>query len=352
MSANITSTPFGTTSAGQPVELFTLRNSRGVEARISNYGGILVSLLAPDRQGRFADVVLGYDDLAGYLRKTPYLGCLVGRYANRIALGRFTLDGVEYRLAQNNGANALHGGKIGFDKVVWRAAVVASPLGPTLRLSYLSPDGEEGYPGNLNVTADHTLTEDNGLRIAVTATTDKPTVVNITQHSYFNLAAAGDILGHEMQIHADRFTVINESSIPTGELRPVEGTPLDFRQPTAIGARIASEDEQLRCGKGYDHNFVVSKPPGKLALLARVCDPGSGRMLEVSSTAPGVQFYTGNYLDGSITGKYGRVYHRRSGFCLEPQHFPDSPNQPLFPSPILRPGERYEHTMIYRVGVA
>ncbi|MBI5692378.1 MAG: galactose mutarotase [Verrucomicrobia bacterium] len=352
MSALLSSQPFGRTSQGEDVKLYTLRNSRGVEVRLSNYGGIIVSFLAPDREGHLEDIVLGYDQLDGYLRKTPFFGCLVGRYANRIAGARFTLDGQEYRLAENNPPNTLHGGVRGFDKVTWEPTVLDGTGTPILRLRYLSRDGEEGYPGNLAVTADHTLTEENGLRIELSATTDRPTVVNLTQHSYFNLAGAGDVLGHVLQIFGSRFTPINRHFIPLGELRAVAGTPFDFRTPTAIGARIHADDEQLRHGLGYDHNWVIDKPAGELARHARVVEPRTGRTLELLSSSPGMQFYAGNFLDGTITGKGGRVYLHRHGFCLEPQHFPDSPNQPQFPSVVLRPGETYRHTLVYRVGVA
>jgi aldose 1-epimerase len=347
----LTSSPFGYTPAGEAVTLFTLRHPRGIAVRLCTYGGIIVNWLAPDRTGRPGDVVLGYDTLDGYLRRNPYFGCLVGRYANRIAGARFTLDGTEYRLAANNGANSLHGGLRGFDKVVWRPEVLAGPAGPVLRLTHLSPDGAEGFPGNLHVTADHTLDDDGGLRIELSATTDRPTIVNLTQHTYFNLAGGGDVLGHQAQIFADRFVPIDAEFIPCGGPHTVAGTPLDFRQPTAIGARIDADDAQLRHGLGYDHTFVPGQPAGTLARMARVTDPASGRTLEVSSTAPGVQFYSGNFLDGTIAGKGGCAYGRRHGFCLEPGVFPDSPNRPDFPSAVLRPGETYRHTLIYRVGV-
>jgi aldose 1-epimerase len=347
----ITQEPFGRMPDGQAVTLYTLRNSSGVEARICNYGGIVVSLKVPDRDKRLGDVVLGYDTLDEYVRNSPYFGCLVGRYGNRIAKGRFTLKGVTYTLATNNGPNALHGGLKGFDKVLWAAKTRTTPLGPALELSYRSKDGEEGYPGNLNVTAVYTLTEDNALRLDYTATTDKDTVVNLTQHSYFNLRGQGDVLGHEVYLNADRFTPVDSTLIPTGELRPVAGTPFDFRTPTTIGARINQNEEQLRFGNGYDHNWVINKAPGQLALQARVYEPNTGRVLEVFSTEPGLQFYTGNFLDGTITGKGGWVYQFRHGFCMEPQHFPDSPNKPKFPSVVLRPSEVYRNTIVYRFSV-
>jgi len=340
--------PFGTAPDGTPVEIHTLRNAAGMEARICTYGGIVVSLKVPDRDGNLGDVVLGYDGLDGYLKESPYFGCLVGRYGNRIAGGRFTLDGTTYVLATNNGPNHLHGGLVGFDKRVWSAVAERGPLGPRLVMTYVSADGEEGYPGKLSVKAVYTLTEGNGLRLDYEATTDKPTVVNLTQHSYFNLAGRGDILGHEVQIDADRFTPVDATLIPTGELRPVAGTPFDFRRPTAIGARIGQDDEQLRYGGGYDHNWVISKPYGQFARQAVVHEPTTGRVLEVWSTEPGLQFYCGNFLDGSITGKGGWVYGHRNGFCMEPQHYPDSPNQPAFPSVVLRPGRTFRSTMEYR----
>lgn len=347
----ISSQPFGETKDGTPVILFTLRNSQGAEARISNYGGIVVSLKVPDRNGRLGDVVLGYDNLESYIKDSPYFGALIGRYGNRIANGKFTLDGVTYTLATNNGPNALHGGLKGFDKVAWQPLILATTGGPALELRYVSKEGEEGYPGTLIVKAVYTLTDDNALKLEYTATTDKDTVVNLTQHSYFNLAGQGDILGHEVMIPASHFTPVDGTLIPTGELRPVDGTPFDFRQPTAIGARINQEDDQLKFGKGYDHNWVIDKSPGDLGLMARVYEPTSGRVLEVLSTEPGLQFYSGNFLDGTITGKGGWVYQFRNGFCMEPQHFPNSPNQPNFPSVILKPGRVYTNTIIYRFSV-
>lgn len=340
--------PFGQTVDGVAVEVFTLRNAKGAEARITNYGGIVLSLLVPDRNGQLGDVVLGYDTLDAYIKETPYFGCLVGRYGNRIAEGKFSLDGKDYVLAVNNGPNALHGGLKGFDKVVWAARPRQTKQGPALELTYVSKDGEEGYPGTLTVKAVYTLTDDNELRLDYTATTDKPTIVNLTHHSYFNLAGRGDILGHELTLFASRFTPVDSTLIPTGELRPVKGTPFDFTTPHRMGARIGADDEQLKFGLGYDHNWVGDKEPGVLGLIARVHEPTSGRIMEVLSTEPGVQFYSGNFLDGTLTGKGGWVYARRNGFCLEPQHFPDSPNQPAFPSTVLRPGETYKNSIIYR----
>lgn len=345
----IFSTPFGNTSDGIEVELYTLRNAQGMEAKIATYGGIVTQLTAPDRGGQYADVVLGYDSLDGYLKNRHYFGALIGRYANRIAKGRFTLNGVTYGLAINDKPNALHGGNVGFDKVAWTVAKSeVAPSGPQLTLTYRSKEGEEGYPGTLQVTAAYTLTDDNALRVDCTATTDKDTVVNLTQHSYFNLRGQGDVLGHQVQIDADKFTPVDGTSIPTGELRSVAGTPFDFRTSTAIGARIDAIDEQLKIGNGYDHNWIIDKTAGTLALMATVCEPQTGRVMQVSSTAPGLQFYSGNFLDGSNVGKGGRVHAFRSGFCMEPQHFPDSPNQPDFPSTVLQPGRTYKNIIVYR----
>jgi aldose 1-epimerase len=350
-SGSITKAHFGRTPDGTPVEIYTLRNAKGVEARICNYGGIVVSLKVPDKHGKFGDVVLGYDDLDSYIKNNPFFGCLVGRYGNRIAGGRFTLEGKTYTLAVNNGPNSLHGGIKGFDKKVWDAQAIASVAGPALELRYLSKDGEEGFPGNLHVTAVYTLTDDNSLRLDYAATTDKATVLNLTHHSYFNLAGAGDVLNHEVMIAADKFTPVDTTLIPTGELLPVKGTPLDFNLPTKIGARINSDGEQIKFGKGYDHNYVFNKKPGQLALAARVYEPGSGRVMEVLTTEPGMQFYTGNFLDGTITGKAGWTYQQRSGFCMEPGKFPDSPNRPAFPSCVLKPGEEFRSAIIYRFSV-
>jgi aldose 1-epimerase len=349
-SENIRKERFGTTPDGTPVDLYTLRNAKGAEARIMNYGGIVTSLKVPDRKGNLGDVVLGYDHLDGYLTNNPYFGSLVGRYGNRIAKGKFTLHGKEYTLATNNGPNHLHGGIKGFDKVVWTARPFQSPRGPALELRYLSKDGEEGYPGNLWVTAIHTWTDDNTLHLDYTATTDQSTILNLTHHSYFNLAGsgAGDILNHEVMLAADTFTPVDSTLIPTGELRPVEGTPFDFRKSTPIGARINNDDQQLKFGNGYDHNWVMTKPAGQLGLMARVYEPTSGRVLEVSSTEPGLQFYSGNFLDGSIVGKGGQAYQFRHGFCMEPQHYPDSPNQTNFPPVVLTSGQVYRNTIVYR----
>jgi aldose 1-epimerase len=344
---------FGTTPDGRQVYAYTLKNPRGMEARITNFGGVILSLTAPDKDGKLTDIVLGYDSLAPYGVNKPYFGALIGRYGNRIGKGKFTLDGKEYTLATNNGANHLHGGVKGFDKVVWEALEKESTPGRSLVLSYVSKDGEEGYPGTLTVKVTYTLTDSNELRIDYPATTDKPTVINLTQHSYFNLAGQGegDILGQEMMIDADRFTPIDPGLIPTGELRPVKGTPMDFTTPTAIGARIAQADEQLKLGGGYDHNWVLNKKPGSFGLAARVFEPKSGRVMEVFTVEPGLQFYCGNFLDGTDIGKLGKIYKYRYGFCLETQHFPDSPNKPEFPSTILRPGEVYSTMTVYRFSV-
>lgn len=337
---------YGKLPDGTAVDLYTLANRSGMEVKITNYGGIIVSIKTPDRNGRMGDVVLGYDNLDGYVTKNPFFGCLVGRYGNRIGKARFSLSGVEYKLASNNGQNHLHGGLKGFDKQVWQARALDDATG--LELKYLSRDGEEGYPGNLSVTVTYTLSDDNSLKIDYLATTDKETVLNLTNHSYFNLAGEGDILGHEMMIDADRFTPVDSELITTGELRAVAGTPFDFLKPTPIGARIDADDEQVVFGKGYDHNFVLNHKPGEMGLVARVYEPKTGRQMEVSTTEPGVQFYTGNFLDGSIRGKSGRIVERRSGFCLETQHFPDSPNKPQFPSPVLKPGETYRTSTSFR----
>ncbi|MBN1491687.1 MAG: galactose mutarotase [Phycisphaerae bacterium] len=347
----VTQKAFGKTPAGETAQLFTLTNANGMQAEITNYGGIVVRLTAPDREGKFADVVLGYETLAEYIKASPYFGALVGRYGNRIAKGKFTLDGVEYTLATNNQENHLHGGKVGFDKALWAAEPVKTGEAVGLKLSYLSKDGEEGYPGNLQCTVHYWLTNDNELKIEYLAETDKPTVVNLTHHSYFNLAGqgCGDILSHELMINADRFTPVDAGLIPTGELQPVAGTPMDFRTPMAIGARVNQDDVQLQRGGGYDHNYVLNKDkPGAMTLAARVCEPTSGRVMEVHTTEPGLQFYCGNFLDGSNVGKGGKVYSHRYGFCLESHHFPDSPNKPDFPSVVLRPGEKYQTKTIYR----
>jgi aldose 1-epimerase len=344
---------WGTTPEGRTVELFTLSREGAPTVAVSTLGAYVVSILAPDREGRVADVTLGYRNLDGYLGDTAHLGAVVGRYANRIARGEFSLGGETYTLARNNGPNHLHGGPTGFGRRLWTPRVVTGPEGDALELTYVSVDGEEGYPGTLTATVVYSLAADGGLRLDYSATTDAPTILNLTNHAYFNLAGegAGDVLGHEMQIEADAFTPVDETLIPTGELRPVEGTPLDFRRPVALGARIDDPDPQLQIGGGYDHNFVVRGTPGELRLAARVYEPKSGRVLEVLTTQPGMQLYTGNFLDGSIVGQSGTAYEKRGGFCLETQHFPDSPNQAGFPSVVLEPGQRYEESTVFRFSV-
>jgi aldose 1-epimerase len=339
---------FGFTQEGTPVKVYALHNKNGVEADILTYGGIIQSLKVPDKNGKFGDVVLGYDYLSGYETNSPYFGALIGRYGNRIARGHFTLDGVGYQIATNNVPNTLHGGFQGFDKHVWKAKPGTSDQGQTLELTYVSHDGDEGYPGKLTVTALYTLTEDNSIRLDYTAASDRDTVVNLTQHSYWNLACQGDILGHLVYINSDKFTPVDETLIPTGELKPVDGTPFDFRTATAVGARVGQDDEQLKFGRGYDHNWVINHPMGELGLDARVTEPTTGRVMEVWSTEPGLQFYCGNFLDGTITGKEGRVYQFRNAIVMEPQHFPDSPNHDNFPSTVLHPGETYHNTIIYK----
>src|SRR5256886_25488 len=346
---------FGTTDCGEAVSVFTLKNAHGMALRVTDYGGIILTLLVPDKNGRLDDVVLGYDSLTGYLRSSPYFGALIGRYGNRIAHGRFTLDGKTYTLATNNGPNHLHGGLRGFDKVVWDVAPFEHPDSVGLVLRYTSPNDEEGYPGTLRTTVTYTLTSANELVFDYSATTDRATPVNLTQHSYFNLAGdgKGDILGHVVTLNADRFTPVDSTLIPTGELKSVAGTPFDFRKPTPIGARIDQDDVQLRYGPGYDHNFVLNKggKDGEPTLAARVYEPTTGRVMEISTTEPGLQFYSGNFLDGTLRGKHGVVYRHRYGFAMETQHFPDSPNEPAFPTTILRPGEQYRSRTIHRFTV-
>lgn len=340
---------FGKTDDGVEIDLYTLTNANGMTAKIMTYGAILVELDVPDRDGKMGDVVLGFDNLKDYLAKNPHFGSTVGRVANRIAKGKFTLDGKEYTLAINNGPNSLHGGLKGFDKKVWKARPEEKPNWATVALSYLSKDGEENYPGNLTVTVTYTLTNDNALRIDYTATTDRATPVNLTNHSYFNLAGtkSGDILGHELMIAAEKYTPTDETQIPTGEIKPVKDTPLDFTTPRRIGDRI----EQMKSspGGGYDHNFVLNsggkEEPG---FAARVSEPNTGRIMEMYTTEPGVQFYTGNYLDGKLTGRGGVAYKKYGGFCLEAQHFPDSVHRANFPPIILKPGETYHQTTIYK----
>jgi aldose 1-epimerase len=343
----VTSQPFGQMQDGTPVELFTLSDGL-FEARIATYGGVLVSFKAPDRSGNVADVVLGFDDLDGYVANfngplDAFFGALIGRYANRIAHGTFTLDGQKYSLPLNNGENSLHGGPHGFNNVVW----TAKPIDAGVELTYLSKDGEAGYPGNLTATVRYTLKKGD-FQIEYSATTAKDTVVNLTNHAYFNLAGTGDILSHQVTLHASRFTPVDAGLIPTGELKPVDSTPFDFRKPNAIGGRINENDEQLHRGRGYDHNWVLDNKGGKLAEAADLYDPASGRVLKVLTDQPGIQFYSGNFLDGSIKGKGGKPYRLHSGLCLETQHFPDSPKHPDFPTTELKPGERYHTVTIYR----
>ncbi len=343
--------PFAKTQDGQSVELYILTNRAGFEVAITNYGGTLVSLKAPDRNGKIADVILGYDSVTGYENGKAYFGGTIGRYGNRIAHGKFTLNGTPYTLAKNDGENHLHGGLIGFNKRVWNAKEISTDAGQALELTYLSRDGEEGYPGNLSIAVVFTVSADrNALKIEYSATTDKETVVNLTNHAYFNLAGQGNgtILGHQLTLHAGKFTPVDASLIPTGVRQSVRNTPFDFLKPVAIGARIAKDDEQLIFGKGYDHNWVLDRISAKaLSPAAHVYDPQSGRVLEVSTTEPGIQFYSGNFLDGTIHGKDGKVYPHRAAFCLETQHFPDSPNHPNFPSTVLKPGQRYKSTTVY-----
>jgi aldose 1-epimerase len=341
---------FGQTTDAKPVELYTLTNAGGMEAKITTYGATVISLMVPDRKGEPGDVVLGYDSLEDYSTRKEYFGCIAGRYANRIAGGKFSLQGTQHQLATNDGDNHLHGGIRGLDKVVWQAQGFEDNTGIGLRLAYLSPDGEEGYPGNLSISVTYMLTASNELRIDYNASADKPTIVNLTHHSYFNLAGAGtgDILNHDLMINADRFTPVDRSLIPTGELRKVEGTPFDFTQPIAIGARIENDEEQLQLGGGYDHNWVLNKDAEGPCLAARTFERKSGRTLEVYTTQPGLQFYSGNFMENNIAAKAGQIYHHRGGFCLETQHFPNSPNRPDFPTTVLDPKSKYEHTTVYK----
>ncbi len=346
MAASIEKKDFGKTADGTPVDLYTLTNAKGMKAKIITYGATLIELDVPDRDGKLGDVVLGCDDLKAYEAGHPFFGSTVGRVANRIAKGKFTLGGKEYTLAVNNGPNSLHGGKKGFDKVVWKAEPVKAADGVAVKFTYKSPDGEEGYPGTLTATVTYTLTNQNELRLDYTATTDKATPVNLTNHTYFNLAGpgSGTILHHEIMLAADKYTPVDDTLIPTGKIEPVKGTPLDFTTPKTIGSRI---DQMKGEPGGYDHNFVLNGGGKKLALAARVYEPKSGRVMEMSTTEPGVQFYTGNFLDGSVKGK-GTVYKKHQGFCLEAQHFPDSVHHANFPSMILEPGKRYTQTTVYK----
>ncbi|ROT99642.1 galactose mutarotase [Marinobacter sp. R17] len=348
---------FGTLPDGREARLYRFSNAHGIEMAVTNYGGIIVSLRTPDSDGDVDDIVLGFDSLDGYLSRAyqtsnPYFGALIGRYGNRIAGGEFTLDGKTYTLAKNNGPNHLHGGNKGFNQVLWDAKPFSNDTGTGVILSYTSADGEEGYPGKLDVTVTYTLSDQDTLSVEYNATTTKATPVNLTQHSYFNLEGegSGSILDHRLMINADAFTPVDKTLIPTGEIRPVKGTPFDFREATAIGKRINDDNTQLEYGPGYDHNFVLNRPDGRdgeLVLAARVTEPDSGRILEIATTEPGIQFYSGNFLDGTLTGKSGRAYGRRNGFALETQHFPDSPNQKDFPSTILEPGDTYHTRTVY-----
>ncbi len=349
----VSSKPFGVLPDGKHVSLFALANRNGMAVEIMNYGGALVRVLVPDRAGNVADVVLGYNTLGEYLGKNPYHGCIIGRYGNRIAKGRFTLDGVEYALAVNNGPNSLHGGKVGFDKKLWKAETREEADRAVLRLVYVSPDMEEGYPGSLSCMVEYAVTDANELVIDYSATSDKPTVVNLTNHSYWNLAgeSSGTILDHVVTLHAEQFAPVDDGYIPTGEYAPVEGTPMDFTTPTAIGARMDDPFPQLRLPPGgYDHNYLVRGEAGTLRPAALVLDPKSGRSMEVLTTEPAIQFYVGNFLDGSVKGKGGVPYVRNAGLCLETQHCPDAPNKPEFASTVLRPGTTYRHTAVLRFG--
>lgn len=344
---------FGMLPDGTPIDVITLTNLHAMEVRAITYGGIITALRVPDRNGDLADVVLGHDDLAAYLAASPYFGAIVGRYANRIANGRFALDGHSYQLAVNNGQNHLHGGLRGFDKVVWSADPFVKPGSVGVVFRYTSPDGEEGYPGRLDVKVTYTLTDRNELAVDYHATTDRPTPINLTQHSYFNLAGEGrgSVLEHVLVIHADSFTPVDSTLIPTGEIVPVAGTPLDFTAPTSIGERIEQPDRQLAYGHGYDHNFVLNRTGPGLVLAVEVYEPTTGRTMDVYTTEPGLQLYTGNFLDGTITGKAGHVYGRHAGFSLETQHFPDSPNHAEFPSSVLRPGAVYDSRTVFAFGI-
>jgi len=350
----ITKETWGKTATGEAVERYTLTNGKGASVQVITLGGTITSIKVPDRTGAIGEVTLGFDSLEGYLKPHPFFGVLVGRYGNRIGNATFTLDGKAYTLAKNNGENSLHGGRKGFDKYVWKAREVPSKDGLAIELTHVSPDGDEGFPGTLTATVVYTWTDANGLRIDYTATTDKPTVVNLTNHAYFNLSsgAASTILDHELMLAADHFTPVDKGLIPTGEIRPVKGTPFDFTTSGKIGQHIDATDEQIQFGGGYDHNFVLNGKAGTMRMAARVVERASGRVMDVTTTEPGVQFYTGNFLDGTLVGRGGKTYPRRAGFCLETQHYPDSPNKPKFPSVVLRPGETYRTSTQYTFGVA
>lgn len=348
MKASVTQSSFGKLPDGTPVELYTLTNKKGAVCKVMTCGAIITELHVPDRAGQPGDIVLGFDNLEGYLKGHPYFGAAIGRVGNRIAKGRFTLDGKTFTLATNNGPNHLHGGLKGFDKVVWKAEPLQVKDGAAVRFNYTSPDGEEGYPGTLKVTMVYTLTDKNELRIDYEAATDKATPVNLTNHSYWNLAGGGDILGHELTLRARRFTPVDDTLIPTGEIRPVKGSPMDFTRAKPIGRDLKQLTNDPR---GYDHNYVLDSGGGRMALAARVFEPKTGRVLEIRTDQPGVQFYSGNFLDGTLTGKHGAVYQKHFGFCLETQHFPDSVNHPSFPSTILRPGQTYRTTTVHKFSV-
>lgn len=344
---------FGTLPDGRNVTQYTLKNGHGIVVNVIDYGATVTSILAPDRNGRFSDIVLGYDSLGGYIADRSYFGCIVGRYGNRIGFGKFSLGGKEYQLSVNDGENHLHGGKSGFNKKLWKASASETSIGPSLQLIYVSPDGEEGYPGTLTITVTYTLTETDELQIEYRCTTDLTTIVNPTHHSYFNLT--GDptekILGHILTLTADKFTPVDVTLIPTGVIADVAGTPMDFRDPTPIGDRINTPFTQLTYGRGYDHNWMLNEFTGNVRKVAEVFEPTSGRLLEVFTDQPGIQFYCGNFLDGTVIGKHGIAYQHRTGLCLEAQHFPDSPNKPQFPSVTLKPGQVYTQTTIYRFAV-
>ena len=355
MQTGVVAEPFGTLPDGRPVHRYRLTGPTGMEVEVLTYGGIVRAIRVPDRDGALENVALGFADLWGYVERNPYFGCITGRYANRIAGGRFVLDGVEHHLATNQPPNHLHGGAVGFDKRLWTADALDGADRPGVRLTYTSPDGEEGYPGTLAAEVDYRVEPDGALRIDHRATTDAPTIVNLTNHTLFNLAGegAGTVYGHVVAIAADRYVPVDATSIPVGVLAPVDGTPMDFRRPIAIGARLVADFDQFGPGHGYDHSFVLGDAPSPAQrFAARVVEPESGRTLEVSTTEPGVQFYVGNHLDGTLTGTSGRPYPRGAGFAFETQHFPDSPNRPAFPSTVLRPGERYETTTTFRFGVS
>ena len=348
----IKKTVFGTLPDGRVADQYTLKNANGMEVKISNYGGVITHWTAPDKDGKFEDIVLGFDSLAGYLTPPPYFGAIIGRYGNRIAKGKFTLDGKNYQLAKNNSENHLHGGLVGYDKVLWNAEPIEGEES-ALKLTYLSKDGEEGYPGNLNITVVYTLLRDNSLKMDYSATTDKATVINLTNHSYFNLSGfKKDILDEEVTLNADRYLPVDKGLIPTGELRSVTGTVFDFTKPTVIGKGINEvKDEQIKLGGGYDHAWILNKKENELSLAATVLEKTSGRKMEVLTTEPAIQFYTGNFLDGKLTGKGNVKYVKRFALCLESEHYPDSPNQSAFPTVILKPNEKYSTTTIYKLSV-